>query len=330
MVSSLSFISTRRSLFRLGHSAKKEDDTAQTVSLDFHRYIAGPLEHSAGDVLYIIDACHATSVGIDQSREVLAATAVDVYAYSREHGNQTFTQALCQILEQYPGPTTIAQVHGRLIYYALDPVMNLNLETTPVHVADSKPEKASIILAAMQPSGQSQPDIALTSIDANAHILLEVSLADPPPNTAEFTKWLTTNLPKGLTGIRIESLYQGQSCKMVIRLPVFLWDMLLDRTCYVFVDHVRGPNLLLEQQARLERLLASANARISELETQVRIGGGLSFAELTRSHGSSSGFVSPGFERGSSTVRNDENARLPVRRSDENNPSRESRGGKTS
>jgi hypothetical protein len=91
-----------------------DPDQTWKRAIDLHLTIAS-LDLSEGDVLYIIDACYSCSIAVDNPRETLAASAIEMMSDARVQGLQSFTQAFCQTIRADPRPATVAQIHARLL-----------------------------------------------------------------------------------------------------------------------------------------------------------------------------------------------------------------------
>src|ERR1700735_3942574 len=88
------------------------------------------------DVLFIMDCCFATAAAMGPSGEnfeYLVASAKESIASSVIEKN--FSRRLIDLLRNLDSPTTVAQVHAKLVKQANDPVNKL--EYSPVHVASA-------------------------------------------------------------------------------------------------------------------------------------------------------------------------------------------------
>ena len=236
--------------------------------IDFQRHISTNLAYASGHVLYLMDTCHSASAGIRQTREVLAASNIETHTMGRLSGGQSFTQALCMMLRRYPGATTAAQVHAKLVYHYFEEQGEVNLHATPVHVADTRPNIPSMTIAPLRPKTppiQFQQPATSTS-DKLAKVIIRVSLSDKPPKLAELANWLRSHIPEGVEDIEVEGVFSGNSCKVLLRIPVQWWDLLPDRSCYAFVDYAATPNLVVSE---LKTSLEASQARIRALEAQL-------------------------------------------------------------
>ena len=222
-----------------------DPDPTWKREIDFHKRIAALLELSEGDILYIIDACYSCSIAIDNPRETLAASAIEMTSDSRIKGLQSFTQAFCQTIRADSNIATVAQIHARLLSQWQDMSKDNYLQTTPVHKAAASFDKPSIILAPSNvPPVMLKPDQSDT-----AKVLIKVKLDDNiPPNLAEWRNWLRRQIPTNVAQIEIEGVFEGNSKVVLLRLPVAIWDMLPDHDAYSFVDYVRSSNLVVKDR----------------------------------------------------------------------------------
>ena len=213
--------------------------------IDFQKRIAAVLDPCEGDVLYILDACYSSSIAIDNLRETLAASAIEMTSDSRLKGLQSFTQALCSTIRADTSPATVVQIHARLVSEWMDASKGNHLQTTPVHKAAASLETPSIILAPLcadsPPTGLAKPQG-----QSAAKVLISVTLDDDVPlNLAEWKHWLRTQIPAGVANIEVAGVFESCSKVVLLQLPVAVWDMLPDRRAYSFVGYVRSPNLLI-------------------------------------------------------------------------------------
>src|SRR5271170_28472 len=74
--------------------------------INFHQYIAYLLDLSEGDVLYIVDACYSCSIAVENTRETLAASAIEMTSDARTKGLLSFTQAFCNTIQADPSVAT--------------------------------------------------------------------------------------------------------------------------------------------------------------------------------------------------------------------------------
>jgi len=245
-----------------------DPDPTWKREINFHQRIASLLELSEGDVLYIIDACYSCSVAVANSRETLAASAIEMTSDSRAEGLQSFTQAFCQTIRADPSPATVAQIHARLISQWQDTNKGNYLQTTPVHKANASFDKPSIILAPLNvPLATLKPDQSDT-----AKVLITVKLDDRiPPNLAEWRNWLRGQIPTNVAEIEVEGVFEGNSKVVLLRLPVAIWDMLPDHDAYSFVGYVRSSNLVVKElETTLSAVLTPSFTPSLSLLTKLR------------------------------------------------------------
>ena len=131
----------------------------------------------------------------------------------------------------------------------------------------------SIVLA---PSitGQTMPvNITSDSPERSAYVLLKVSLTDAPPPTVDaFQNWIDSSLPQNVAKIQVQAVIDDGFCMLLIPLPVLLWDYLMERKAYAFVEYYWGKNVLLSNLERVSHDLTQAQARIAELEARLASG----------------------------------------------------------
>jgi hypothetical protein len=221
-----------------------DPDPTWKRTIDFHRSVAYLPSLSDGDVLYIIDACYSCSIAVDNPRETLAASAIEMMSDARVQGLQSFTQAFCQTIRADPRPATVAQIHARLLSQWQDENKDNHLQTTPVHKAAAGSDKPSIILAPSNaPTATLRPDRSDT-----AKVLITVKLDNRVPlNLTEWRNWLQRQIPTSMAEIEVEGVFEGNSKVVLLRLPVAIWDMLPDHDAYSFVDYVQSSNLVVKE-----------------------------------------------------------------------------------
>ncbi|MCJ1481210.1 hypothetical protein MMC06_001366 [Schaereria dolodes] len=237
------------------------------------------LENAIPHVLIILDCCFAANAARDttegSTKEILAACG-------RENptsgvGIRSFTAALLEELQAFgQRPFTVAMLHTRLVtmrwrlaftpIYALLsehgghsieisplPIMNIgnpsllsSHSTSSVSSADpmnlSSSQDDSMFSSSTQPSSQSSPPRTVT----NTRVLLAVSIADDAAHDiSEWKTWLTTQTPWDVTrvDVRVEAVFESHSTMLLASVPIYAWDILPDRTAYLFVGFIRSGNI---------------------------------------------------------------------------------------
>jgi hypothetical protein len=221
-----------------------DPDPTWKREIDFHRSMAYTLNLSEGDVLYVVDACYSCSIAVENTRETLAASAIEMRSDARTKGLQSFTQAFCQTIRADPSPATVAQIHARLLSQWQDGDKDNYLQTTPVHKAAASFDKPSIILA---PSYCPPATVKSDQSDTPQVIITAKLDGKIPLNLAEWKNWLQRQIPTNVAKLDIEGVFKASSYLVMLRLPVAIWDMLPDHDAYSFVGYVRSSNLMITQ-----------------------------------------------------------------------------------
>ncbi len=215
--------------------------------LGFANVIENILSASYGDVLYIIDSCYAASAGVENRREVLAASSIEQAADGGVQGLQTLTKALCEILGSHPEPATIAQIHARLIHHWQNADSNMHPQVTPVHRAAEEPKTASVVLAPLATYGV-RPTVRPEKSVGYSKVLITVALdVRTPLSLEQWREWLTANVSPEAGSIEVVGLFETTSRLVLLTLPVALWDTLVDNPAYCFVGFVTSTNLIMQE-----------------------------------------------------------------------------------
>jgi hypothetical protein len=164
--------------------------------IDFHKRIAAMLDPCEGDVLYIIDACYSSSIAVENPREMLVASAIEMTSDARSQGLQSFTQAFCATIRADSGPATVAQIHARLMSQWMDSSKENRLQTTRVHKAAASFDTPSITLTPLSPNSQLATLSKAQGQSGSAKVLIAVTLDNNIlPNLAEWRNWLRRQIP---------------------------------------------------------------------------------------------------------------------------------------
>jgi hypothetical protein len=216
--------------------------------IDFYQRIAVILDLCEGDVLYVIDACYSASAAVENPRETLASSAIEMVSNARAVGLQSFTQALCETIRAHPSPATVAQIHARLVSQWLDSKKGGYLQTTPVHKAAAGFNIPSITLAPFQPSAPPTEQKPNRPDPAKAKVLISVTLdGTVPHNLNEWRSWLKRQVPANVAKIEVAGVFEGNSVVVLLCVPVVIWDMLPNHNAYTFVGYVTSPNFIVQE-----------------------------------------------------------------------------------
>ena len=247
--------------------------TQEVTTVNLSMVIQSTVESVAiSDVLYIIDACYASSVAIMGTKELLAAAAIDRFAPGA--GTEgSFTRALVEHLENLGGTTTtVSQIHAALIrsFYKNE------LTTTPVHIelSNERRAKGSIILAPLEPSGSpppshsprskretnttTRPTVTSGSLDPRVLLAIHLSANRTPLDAKQWITWLTSNLPSDIDSINIEpvGLFKTSSSILLLTIPLDVWSALRGDPDYEFVSIVTSGNLMRDESGVVARDLS--------------------------------------------------------------------------
>ena len=215
--------------------------------------------HNSFDVLYILDCCYASSTAIGGTKELLAACAIDRTTPGAGFPG-SFTSVLVETLKRAEGcQFTVAQLHGKMTREFYDH----ELTTSPVHVELSAEmvTYGSIVLAPLRNGSTSvTPHQKVLrpfgTSKSEPKVLVSVHLSDikTPPNTQQWTQWLSSHLPSGVEEIRIElvGFYQTTSSILLVTLPVEVRTVLRGDPAYVFVSIVTSGNMISESTGSFE------------------------------------------------------------------------------
>jgi hypothetical protein len=64
------------------------------------------------------------------------------------------------------------------------------------------------------------------------------------PSINEFVRWLTTNAPETVSGIKVEAAFPTTSSCVLLSMPTEVWSCLENSKAFCFVSHIFGPNVL--------------------------------------------------------------------------------------
>ena len=197
-----------------------------------------------GHKLVLLDCCNAASAGIGISGrlEVLAASGFETIASSELQ--ISFTKHMIDILKEAKGAAVnVSALCARMV----DDALRTKLEATP-----------------WQGAATTQPPVTLKAVHStrasrtykiqaagNGKVLISVSLAGKAklPDYKEFVKWLSENIPSDVGSITVDGVFDANSTKYLLTVPIAVWLNLPEYDCFHFVAHVRSGNKLLTLNA---------------------------------------------------------------------------------
>ncbi|KAL9002090.1 MAG: hypothetical protein Q9188_004963 [Gyalolechia gomerana] len=204
-------------------------------------------DHAQADTLYILDCCYASVAAIEDNNELLAASGRESTAGSEL--TTSFCSVFTNCMEALAGcPITVAQIHAHLLRFAHEN----RLQATPVHATLSR-NRPSITLQALnqENTGTSfeermQPYQAMGDSPLRVLIKVKIQGAATRPKIAEWTRWLTTNLPSNVAEISVEAAFEGNSTLLFVTVPLELWSSMEENEACTFIDFVQSENIVKE------------------------------------------------------------------------------------
>jgi hypothetical protein len=204
------------------------------------------LKSSEGDVLEIMDCCFASEAASPYA-EVLAVTSAGNVAVTSagsvadSYASTYFLKALNEELQRASsGITTMAGIHAELIINR----RNHNLQYTPVLVA--RPNRQSITLQKLGRKGKSvyrQP----TTIANGPRILVTAQVEkNIQKKDCEDIEWSLSKIPeavKGITDVKLEGAWPGDSTLLLFSLPIAVWTQLPNNPAWNYVGVVNSSNI---------------------------------------------------------------------------------------
>ncbi|OJJ35027.1 hypothetical protein ASPWEDRAFT_183145 [Aspergillus wentii DTO 134E9] len=204
-------------------------------------------ERYRGDVLMILDCCHAGAAAKaprTDTKEILAACRAGGTTYAT--GDFTFTKILIRELQQ------MYQIFGRSGFsiFELRCEMRKKLPIEPIHVVVMG--RTPIELTALYDREHQGPEDCLGhGADSDMSLLFNhggralvsflfhETLDDIQPL---LLRWLKDH-PFGVTDIKVEALYHASSTLVLVSMPVRLWAFLPDHPAICFIGLLESKNM---------------------------------------------------------------------------------------
>ncbi|KAN0086430.1 hypothetical protein V8E54_000118 [Elaphomyces granulatus] len=196
------------------------------------------------DVLFIMDCCFATAAAMGPSVEnfeYLVASARESIASSKI--KESFSRRLIDLLRNLDSPTTVAQVHAKLVKQANDPVNKL--EYSPVHVASAM--KSSITLSPVRQIPRELRGLRQEKKDlSDGKVLVSVLVRGKAaaPDIAQWKKWLAREIPSDVADIKVEAVFGSFSALYLLTMPIAIWDMVKHNQAFSFIVYVQSSNVM--------------------------------------------------------------------------------------
>lgn len=200
--------------------------------------------YTSGDILQILDCCHAGKAASPDGPELLAATSITELAATAL--GSLFTRALIDRLKAANGnPCPVIRLvsdilrEGKVKYqpvycsHTAKPSVILQKLGTPVQ----NPNKSTLTA----PKSKEDPRVLIT-----AHVENDLGLR--PDNLEDFKKWLTKGIPSIVTSVdvELEGFFESNSSLLLLSIPVELWNAMNDHPACSFISIVKSNNKMLE------------------------------------------------------------------------------------
>ncbi|KAL6719304.1 hypothetical protein ACLMJK_003543 [Lecanora helva] len=191
-------------------------------------YFDSPNNHQ----LCLLDCCSAGLASLGEDIEVIAATGWDGTASLDPR--QSFTRALIDTLKSFNGSSvTSTQI---VSYMYNNTAIAKHLMSQPLHKRSADENRLPALFHAITQSPSPQPSIKKVPRHAHVCIRVNVSKEETIPSSAQFSKWLMTNLPDYVGDIAISAKWKKGSVAVIVIVPVEIWLDLPDRPAYAFID----------------------------------------------------------------------------------------------
>ena len=236
----------------------RPDNSIQDIfaDLDFSSVKKITLDTANADVLYLLDCCHASTAGIRQGKELIAASTIEGVA--TRVGYESLTSAIVQELVH---ATVIKRflTAAQLFFLLLEKVHEDKMEHTPIHIETmiGPQPKTSISLSPLGSTSQPSelaPASSYPLTGANVtplgckrtdlRVMLSVRLSDGNNSTLqEMREWLTTHRPQAIReiGVSFEYIAPSSSALLVFIMPVAAWYCLPNHPAITFISFVKWP-----------------------------------------------------------------------------------------
>lgn len=200
--------------------------------------IRRPIEQYSGHSCYIFDCCSGGTGALRHydGAEFMAARAWEQNATADPRFS--FTKILIDTLNSLGGrPPTFAAIYSQIFRHA----QTNRIGACPVHVP--KTGSCSVTI------GRSMDSQRITrSMEQNSYrVLISVKVrGDVQQDPAQWSAWLTQNIPKGIlsTDVVVEGAFQGSGL-VLLTVPIEVWTMMpRNDTAYKFIAHVSSCNIL--------------------------------------------------------------------------------------
>jgi hypothetical protein len=234
-------------------------------TLDWNQEAAPLITDTVADALVILDCCYASSSTVENSSgpEVLAASTWHTTAGTAL--SASFTQSLINEMKRLNGNSaSIASIYAQ-IHRNTKPYMDV--AAYPIHAP--KIGRDSITLSKLGTPTVGRRSIIGPLQPKDERVVITVNLSDhngTPSDPAQWTTWLTSNLPSHVSKsqITVEGIFDSDSFVMLVSLPLEVWTMLPDGDdAYSFVSFVKSGDLLLPRQPALSLRDTKGNLLIS-------------------------------------------------------------------
>ena len=182
------------------------------------------------DVFVLLDTCFAADFtkGINDAeytKELLAATI------SEESGTikDSFTRNVVKTIRDM-GIGRITSLHSKMVAKFLP--------RTPFHCFLPLNGSDHSILLHNISSSIETVEYKESKEDEEPTVLLAVHINGDPDPGDDWLRFLTSNTPKPVKGVQIQSIDKSNSTILLLRLPVTVYDLLPKRSSYQFIGYI--------------------------------------------------------------------------------------------
>lgn len=217
------------------------------------------LHRCDGDVVFILDCCHASSMvrgghsAWKGFKELLVASGKN--EKTQGVNDNSFTRAIIRELKSLEGKaTSISGLQAAMVEHQ----ETHGLRHTPIRIGLS--ERANRfeslqLVYPKSPSGEnSVKNIDSDALDYGSRVLISIRLRDPanPLLVRDWLPWLQSQAPQDVLDLKVnwtnfvrpEAAFDHGSTLMLFSMPLTIWNALPQDKAYAFIDIIKSGNLL--------------------------------------------------------------------------------------